>query len=66
LRNYKTCSNLTSNQVLDVLNSSLQTFLPEQGWNVQAPVDIHGTYAAWYKLVVHGYEEAPDTTRITK
>jgi hypothetical protein len=62
LGNYKTWSNLTTDQVLDGLNSSLQTFLPEQGWNVQAPVGIHATYAAWYKLVVHGYEGGPTTS----
>ncbi len=61
LGNYKTKSNLTTEQVLAGLNSSLQTFLPEQGWNTQAPVGIHATYAAWYKLVVHGYEGGPDT-----
>ena len=61
LGKYKTWSNLTSDQVLDGLNSSLQTYLPEQGWNEQAPVGIHAIYAAWYGLVVHGYEGGTDT-----
>jgi hypothetical protein len=61
LGNYKTKPNLTTDQVLDGLHSSLQTFLPGQGWNVPAPVDIHATYAAWYKLLVYCYEGGLDT-----
>lgn len=60
LGKYKTWSNLTIDQVFEGWNSSLQTYLPEKGWNVEAPVGIHATYAAWYKLVVLGYEGGPD------
>lgn len=61
LGKYKTWSNLTVDEVLDGWNSSLVNFLPEQGWNEQTPLGIHATYAAWYKLAVHGYEGGFDT-----
>lgn len=61
LGKYKTWSNLTVDEVLAGWNSSLTNFLPEQGWNVQTSLGIHATYAAWYKLVVHGYEGGFDT-----
>ncbi|CAF1117575.1 unnamed protein product [Rotaria sp. Silwood1] len=61
LAQYKTWSNLTTDQVIEGLNSSMQTFLPEQGWSQQAPVGVHAVYAAWYGLAVHGYEGGPDT-----
>ncbi|CAF1603387.1 unnamed protein product [Rotaria sp. Silwood1] len=61
LEHYKTWSNLTVDQVLDGLNSSIQRFLPEQGWSQQAPLGVHAVYAAWYKLNVYGYEGGPDT-----
>ncbi|CAF1208026.1 unnamed protein product [Didymodactylos carnosus] len=61
LAQYKTWSNLTTDQVIDGLNSSIQTYLPEQGWSVTGPIGVHGTYAAWYGLAVHGYEGGPDT-----
>ncbi|UJR12213.1 hypothetical protein I4U23_016390 [Adineta vaga] len=62
LGKYRTWSNLTTDQVLDVLNSSIQRFLPEQGWSQQAPLGVHGIYAAWYKLAVYAYEGGPDTS----
>jgi hypothetical protein len=58
---YRMLSNLTADQVLDGLNSSLQQFLPEQGWSGQAPLGAHAVYAAWYKLPVYAYEGGPDT-----
>ena len=61
LGKYKTWSNLTVDEVLDGWNSSLENFLPEQGWNAQTPLGVHATYAAWYKLMVHGYEGGFDT-----
>jgi hypothetical protein len=62
LSQYKTWSNLTTDQVLDGLNSSIQTYLPEQGWSQLAPIGVHAIYAAWYGLAVHGYEGGPDTS----
>ncbi|CAF3463422.1 unnamed protein product [Rotaria sp. Silwood1] len=61
LSQYKTWSNLTTDQVIEGLNSSIQTYLPEQGWSQQAPIGVHAAYAAWYGLAVHGYEGGPDT-----
>jgi hypothetical protein len=61
LGEYKTWSNLTTDQVLDELNSSIQQFLPEQGWDYKAVLGVHAIYAAWYKLTVYGYEGGPDT-----
>ncbi|CAF4654787.1 unnamed protein product [Rotaria sp. Silwood1] len=61
LSQYKTWSNLTTDQVIEGFNSSIQTFLPERGWSQQAPVGVHVVYAAWYGLAVHGYEGGPDT-----
>jgi hypothetical protein len=52
---YKNWSNLTVDQVLDGLNSSLQQFLPEQGWDDKAPLGVHAIYAVWYKLTLYGY-----------
>jgi hypothetical protein len=57
---YKTWSNLTSDQVLDGMNISIQRYLPEQGWSQQGPIGIHAIYAAWYQLPVHSYEGGPD------
>ena len=62
LGKYRTWSNLTTDQVLDALNTSIQRFLPEQGWNEEAPLGVHGVYAAWYKLGVYAYEGGPDTS----
>ncbi|CAF4717727.1 unnamed protein product, partial [Rotaria sp. Silwood2] len=61
LAQYKTWSNLSTDQVIDGLNSSIQTYLPELGWSQQAPIGVHAVYAAWYGLAVHGYEGGPDT-----
>jgi hypothetical protein len=58
---YRMWSNLTVDQVLDGLNSSLQEFLPEQGWSERAPLGVHAVYAAWYRLPVYSYEGGPDT-----
>ena len=61
LGEYRTWSNLTTDQVLDGLNMTMQTYLPEQGWSQNQQVGVHGAYAAWFKLAVHGYEGGPDT-----
>jgi hypothetical protein len=61
LGKYKWWSNLTIDEVLDGLNSSVQEYLPEQGWNAEAPAGVHATYAAWYGLTVYGYEGGPRT-----
>ena len=60
LGEYQRWSNLTTDQVLAGLNSSIQEFLPENGWSRQAPLGVHATYAAWYGLTVYGYEGGPD------
>jgi hypothetical protein len=57
----RTWSNLTVDQVLDGLNSSLQQFQPEYGWNYKATLGVHGIYAAWHNLTVYGYEGGVDT-----
>ncbi len=61
LGDYKTWSNLTTDQVLDGFNSSIQQFLPEQGWDYKAFLGVHAVYASWYKLNVIGYEGGPDS-----
>jgi hypothetical protein len=61
LGEYRTWPNVTTEQVLDGLNSSVQKILPEQGWTYNATVGIHAVYAAWYNLSVYGYEGGPDT-----
>jgi hypothetical protein len=58
----RTWSNLTTDQVLDGFNSTIQSFLPEQDWSQKAPLGAHGVYASWYKLAVYGYEGGPDTS----
>jgi hypothetical protein len=60
LGDYQKWTNLTTDQVLDGLNSSMQEFLPENGWSRRAPLGVHATYAAWYGLTVYGYEGGPD------
>jgi hypothetical protein len=62
LGKYRTWLNLTTDQVLDALNASIQRFLPEQGWNEEALLGVHGIYATWYQLAVHAYEGGPDTS----
>lgn len=61
LGEYRTWSNLTTDQVLDGLNSSMQQFLPEQGWSQLSQVAVHGIYATWHQLAVYAYEAGPDT-----
>jgi hypothetical protein len=61
LGQYRTMSNLTTDQVLDGLKMSMQSFLPEQGWSQNEQVAVHGAFASWYKLAVYGYEGGPDT-----
>jgi hypothetical protein len=61
LGKYKDRTNLTVDEVIDGFNTSLQVYLPEQGWSAQATLGVHATYAAWYKLVVHGYEGGMNT-----
>ena len=41
---YEMWSNLTTDQVLDGLNISLQKYLPEQGWSQQGSLGIHATF----------------------
>jgi hypothetical protein len=57
-----TWTNLTTDQVLDAFNMSIQSMLPEQGWSRKQPVGGHAVYAAWYKLAMYGYEGGPDTS----
>ena len=61
LGEYSTWANLTTDQVLDAFNMSIQAMSPEQGWSQQEPVAIHAVYAAWFNLSMHGYEGGPDT-----
>ena len=60
LGKYRTWTNLTTDEVLDAFNMSIGRFLPEQGWNQQAPLGIHAAHAAWYQLSVYAYEGGPD------
>jgi hypothetical protein len=39
---FSTWTNLTTDQVLDGLNTSMQQFLPEQGWSQLAPLAANG------------------------
>jgi hypothetical protein len=61
LGEYGTWTNLTADQVLDAMNSNIQSFLPEQGWSSKSPVGTHGVYAAWHNLSVYAYEGGSDT-----
>ena len=58
---YNTWANLTTDQVIEGLNSTLQLLLPEEGWHHRAALGMHATYAAWYKIPVYGYEGGPAT-----
>ena len=60
LGKYRTWTNLTTDQVLDAFNLTIQRFLPEQGWDEQASLGVHAVYAAWYKLGVYAYEGGSD------
>jgi hypothetical protein len=62
LGDYSTWTNLTTDQVLDAFNMSIQEMSPEQGWSQKQPVGAHAAYAAWYNLSMHGYEGGPDTS----
>jgi len=57
----QTSTNLTVDQVLDGLNSSLQQFMPEYGWDYKGTLAVHGIYAAWHNLTVYGYEGGDST-----
>jgi len=59
---YQRWSNLTTDQVLEGMNISVQTKLPENGWSQVQTEGVHGTYAAWYEVAVHGYEGGPATS----
>ena len=59
---YQRWSNLTTDQVLDGMNISVQTQAPENGWGQAQVIGVHATYAAWYELAVHGYEGGPATS----
>ena len=61
LGEYGTWTNLTTDQVLDAWNASVQQMLPEYGWHYKATVGIHAIYAAWYKLLIYGYEGGSDS-----
>jgi hypothetical protein len=61
LGEYRMWTNLTTEQVFDAFNSSIERLLPEYGWSQQAHLGHHAVYAAWYKLAVHAYEGGPDT-----
>ena len=61
LGEYRTWSNLTVDQVLEGLNSSIQEFLPEQGWSQKGSLGVHAVYAAWFNLSVYGYEGGVDS-----
>jgi hypothetical protein len=61
LGEYETWTNLTTDQVLDAFNVSIQAMSPEQGWSQKEPLGAHGVYAAWFKLAVHAYEGGSDT-----
>ena len=61
LDKYRTWSNLTVDQVLDALNTSVRHLLPEQGWSQRHHLGVHATLAAWYNLSVHAYESGPNT-----
>ena len=62
LGEYGKWTNLTTDQVLDAFNVSIQAMSPEQGWAENNFVGVHAVYAAWYKLAFHGYEGGPDTS----
>ena len=61
LGQYNTWSNLTTDLVIEGLNTTLQQLLPEEGWHHKAWLGIHATYAAWYQVPVYGYEGGPAT-----
>ena len=61
LGSYSTWSNLTTEQVLDAFSLNIQAMSPSQGWSQNEGLAVFATYAAWYKLLVHGYEGGADT-----
>lgn len=56
----KSWTNLTTDDVLDGLNTSIDKFLPEFGWNERAPLGVQSVYASWFNLSVYGYEGGSD------
>jgi hypothetical protein len=61
LGEFGTWPNLTTDQVFDAFNLSIQGMSPEQGWSQKNHVGSHAVFAAWYRLPVHGYEGGSDT-----
>jgi hypothetical protein len=61
LGEYSTWTNLTTDQVLDAFNISIQGMSPEQGWGGKSFLGVHAVLAAWYGLAMHGYEGGSDT-----
>lgn len=61
LGKYTTWTNLTTDDVLNAFNISIEEMSPEQGWSEKSSVGVHGVYAGWYELAMHGYEGGPDT-----
>ena len=59
---YKNWTNLNTNQILNVLNMSIDEFLPEAGWSQQSPLGTQAVYAAWFNISVYAYEGGPDIT----
>ncbi len=62
LGEYSTWTNLTTDQVLDAFNITIQEMSPEAGWGQKNALGAHAAYAAWYGLAFHGYEGGPDTS----
>jgi hypothetical protein len=61
LGDFSSWTNLTTDQVLDAFNISIQGMAPERGWGQKNSIGAHAVYAAWYNLAFHGYEGGPDT-----
>ena len=62
LGKYGAWTNLTTDQVLDAFNISIQEMSPEAGWGQNQAVGAHGVYSAWFKLPMYGYEGGSDTS----
>lgn len=61
LEEYRMCSKLITDQVLDALDITMQQNLPEYGCGQKVPIGAHGVYAAWYQLPMYAYESGPDS-----
>jgi hypothetical protein len=61
LGDYSKWDNLTTDQVLNAFNISIQEMSPEAGWGQKNALGVHAVLAAWYNLAFHGYEGGPDT-----